>query len=176
MAVELSTLDLLDELSAERLGQHGFAAEPLTLEITESSLLSDVPRVLAAIGHLHWLGVSLSLDDFGTGYSSLSYLRRLPLSELKIDLSFIADILHEAHEAHDDEIVKSTIDLGRNLGVRVVAGGIENSEVMNRLIEVGCHVAQGYGISRPLEVQEFDTWLASTSWRVPRIGRNPARN
>jgi len=177
VAVNLSTLDLLDELLAERIAhrleQHGLAPELLTLEITESSLLSDVPRVMATIGHLHRLGVSLSLDDFGTGYSSLSYLRRLPVSELKIDRSFIANILLEAH---DDVIVKSTIDLGHNLGLRVVAEGIENSEVMDRLIEVGCDVAQGYGISRPLEVENFDTWLATTSYRVPRIERDPAHN
>lgn len=175
VAVNLSTLDLLDELLAERIAhrleQHGLAPELLTLEITESSLLSDVPRVMATIGHLHRLGVSLSLDDFGTGYSSLSYLRRLPVSELKVDRSFIANILLEAH---DDVIVKSTIDLGHNLGLRVVAEGIENNEVLDRLIEVGCDIGQGYGISRPLEVKKFDTWLATTNYRVPRIERDPA--
>jgi diguanylate cyclase (GGDEF)-like protein len=175
VAVNLSTLDLLDELLAERIAhrleQHGLAPELLTLEITESSLLSDVPRVMATIGHLHRLGVSLSLDDFGTGYSSLSYLRRLPVSELKVDRSFIANILLEAH---DDVIVKSTIDLGHNLGLRVVAEGIENNEVMDRLIEVGCDIGQGYGISRPLEAGKFDVWLATTNYRVPRIEHDPA--
>jgi len=177
VAVNLSTLDLLDELLAERIAhrleQHGLAPELLTLEITESSLLSDVPRVMATIGHLHRLGVSLSLDDFGTGYSSLSYLRRLPVSELKVDRSFIANILLEAH---DDVIVRSTIDLGHNLGLRVVAEGIENNEVMDRLIEVGCDIGQGYGISRPLEVEKFDIWLATTSYRVPRIEHDPAHS
>jgi len=177
VAVNLSTLDLFDELLAERIAhrleQHGLAPELLTPEISEPTLLSDVPRVMATIGHLHRLGVSLSLDDFGTGCSSLSYLRRLPVSELKIDRSSITSILLEAH---DDVIVKSTIDLGHHLGLRVVAEGIENSEVMDRLIEVGCDVAQGCGISRPLEVEIFDTWLATTSCRVPRIERDPAHN
>jgi EAL domain-containing protein (putative c-di-GMP-specific phosphodiesterase class I) len=176
VAVNLSTLDLLDELLAERIAhrleQYGLAPQLLTLEITESSLLSDVPRVMATIGHLHRLGVSLSLDDFGTGYSSLSYLRRLPVSELKIDRGFIANILLEAH---DDVIVKSTVDLGHNLGLRVVAEGIENSEVMDRLMEVGCDIGQGYAISRPLEAKKLDRWLATTAYSVPRIELDTVR-
>jgi diguanylate cyclase (GGDEF)-like protein len=176
VAVNLSTLDLLDELLAERIAhrleQHGLSPELLTLEITESSLLSDVPRVMATIGHLDRLGVSLSLDDFGTGYSSLSYLRRLPVSELKVDRSFISNILLEAH---DDVIVKSTVDLGHNLGLRVVAEGIENGEVMDRLIEVGCDIGQGYAISRPLDAVKFARWLATTNYIVPRIQFDPVR-
>ena len=127
---------------------------------------------MATIGHLHRLGVSLSLDDFGTGYSSLSYLRRLPVSELKIDRSFISNILLEAH---DDVIVKSTVDLGHNLGLRVVAEGIENGEVMDRLLEVGCDIGQGYAISRPLDSAKFARWLATTSYIVPRIQFDPVR-
>lgn len=95
------------------------------------------------------------------------------MSELKVDRSFVANILLEAH---DDVIVRSTIHLGHDLGLRVVAEGIENNEVMDRPVEVGCDIGQGYGISRPLEAEKFDTWLATTSCCVPRIEHDPARN
>jgi diguanylate cyclase (GGDEF)-like protein len=164
IAVNLSTLDLLDELLAQRithrLEQHGLQPDHLTLEITESSLMVDTPRTMATIARLHELGVVLSLDDFGTGYSSLSYLRRLPVAELKIDRSFVANILIEPQ---DEVIVRSTIDLGHNLGLIVVAEGIENSAVLDRLSILGCDVGQGYGISRPLPIDRLNAWLRTTS-------------
>ncbi|MGB0112448.1 MAG: bifunctional diguanylate cyclase/phosphodiesterase [Ilumatobacteraceae bacterium] len=164
LAVNLSTHDLLDTKLAERVEDHlrrnGVDPAMLTLEITESSLLIDAPRARATINELHEVGVRLSIDDFGTGYSSLSYLRRLPVGELKIDQSFVANLLIDEQ---DEVIVRSTIDLGHNLGLVVVAEGVENNEVLERLREFGCDVAQGYCISRPLPPEQLMSWLATTS-------------
>jgi len=163
LSVNLSTHDLLDRRLADRVQQHLSSndVDPsmLTLEITESSLLIDAPRARATIDELHEIGVALSIDDFGTGYSSLSYLRRLPVGELKIDQSFVANVLLDEQ---DEVIVRSTIDLGHNLGLVVVAEGVENNEVLERLRELGCDIAQGYCISRPLAPVHFLSWLAMT--------------
>jgi diguanylate cyclase (GGDEF)-like protein len=163
LSVNLSTHDLLDRRLAERVQEHlamnDVDPSMLTLEITESSLLIDAPRARATINELHEVGVSLSIDDFGTGYSSLSYLRRLPVGELKIDQSFVANVLLDEQ---DEVIVRSTIDLGHNLGLVVVAEGVENNEVLERLRTLGCDVAQGYCISRPLAPGHFLSWLATT--------------
>ncbi|HRB01959.1 MAG TPA: EAL domain-containing protein, partial [Ilumatobacteraceae bacterium] len=126
LAVNLSTHDLLDELLPERvlrhLDRHDVDPALLTLEITESSLLIDAPRARTTIERLNQHGIRLSVDDFGTGYSSLSYLRHLPVSELKIDRSFVANVLFDEQ---DEVIVRSIIDLGHNLGMQVVAEGVE---------------------------------------------------
>jgi diguanylate cyclase (GGDEF)-like protein len=170
LSVNLSTHDLLDRRLAERVQQHLTSndVDPsmLTLEITESSLLIDAPRARSTINELHEVGVSLSIDDFGTGYSSLSYLRRLPVGELKIDQSFVANVLLDEQ---DEVIVRSTIDLGHNLGLVVVAEGVENNEVLERLRELGCDVAQGYCISRPLAPGHFLSWLATTGHPSRRV-------
>jgi diguanylate cyclase (GGDEF)-like protein len=170
LSVNLSTHDLLDRRLAERVQQHlttnDVDPSMLTLEITESSLLIDAPRARATINELHEVGVSLSIDDFGTGYSSLSYLRRLPVAELKIDQSFVANVLLDEQ---DEVIVRSTIDLGHNLGLVVVAEGVENNEVLERLRELGCDVAQGYCISRPLAPGHFMSWLATTAHPSRRV-------
>jgi len=163
MSVNLSTHDLLDTRLAERVDEHlrhnDVDASLLTLEITESSLLIDAPRARSTIGELNEVGVHMSIDDFGTGYSSLSYLRRLPVGELKIDRSFVANVLLDEQ---DEVIVRSTIDLGHNLGLQVVAEGVENNEVLERLREFGCDVAQGFCISRPLGARHLMSWLATT--------------
>ena len=172
LAVNLSTHDLLDTKLAQRVEQHLSAnrvdASMLTLEITESSLLIDAPRARATINELHEVGVRLSIDDFGTGYSSLSYLRRLPVAELKIDQSFVANLLLDEQ---DEVIVRSTIDLGHNLGLVVVAEGVENNEVLERLREFGCDIAQGYCISRPLDPGHFNSWLENTN--LPSLKADP---
>jgi len=170
LSVNLSTHDLLDSRLADRVQRHLMSndVDPsfLTLEITESSLLIDAPRSRATINELHEIGVGLSIDDFGTGYSSLSYLRRLPVGELKIDQSFVANVLLDEQ---DEVIVRSTIDLGHNLGLVVVAEGVENNEVLERLQTLGCDVAQGYCISRPLAPDHFMSWLATTGHPSRRI-------
>ena len=172
VCVNLSTLDLLDDglpgRIERRLEEHGLAPGRLTLEITESSLMADTPRTMATVTRLHDLGVSLSLDDFGTGYSSLSYLRLLPVTELKIDRSFVANVVLDAH---DEVIVRSTIELGHNLGLRVVAEGVENEPVLEHLRGLGCDLGQGYGISRPLDGEKFRRWLAATPHHVQRTER-----
>jgi diguanylate cyclase (GGDEF)-like protein len=163
LSVNLSTHDLLDTRLAERVLGHLEAndVDPgmLTLEITESALLIDAPRSRATIDDLHELGVRMSIDDFGTGYSSLSYLRHLPVRELKIDQSFVANLLIDEQ---DEVIVRSTIDLGHNLGLEVVAEGVENNEVLEQLRRFGCDVAQGFCISRPLTADLFIAWLNTT--------------
>ncbi len=170
LSVNLSTHDLLDRRLSERVQGHLMDndVDPslLTLEITESSLLMDGPRARATINELHEIGVGLSIDDFGTGYSSLSYLRRLPVGELKIDQSFVANVLIDEQ---DEVIVRSTIDLGHNLGLVVVAEGVENNEVLEHLRLLGCDVAQGYCISRPLAPVRFMSWLAATGRPSRRI-------
>ena len=172
LAVNLSTHDLLDTKLAQRVDEHLSAnrvdASMLTLEITESSLLIDAPRARTTINELHEVGVRLSIDDFGTGYSSLSYLRRLPVAELKIDQSFVANLLLDDQ---DEVIVRSTIDLGHNLGLVVVAEGVENNEVLERLRAFGCDVAQGYCISRPLDPGHLLAWLSTTS--LPSLKADP---
>ena len=170
LSVNLSTHDLLDRRLADRVQHHldinRIDPAMLTLEITESSLLIDAPRSRATIDELHEVGVSLSIDDFGTGYSSLSYLRQLPVGELKIDQSFVANVLLDEQ---DEVIVRSTIDLGHNLGLVVVAEGVENNEVLERLRQLGCDVAQGYCISRPLAPEHFLSWLAATGHPSRRV-------
>ena len=172
LAVNLSTHDLLDTRLADRVQAHldanGVDASMLTLEITESSLLIDAPRARSTINKLHEVGVRLSIDDFGTGYSSLSYLRRLPVGELKIDQSFVANVLLDEQ---DEVIVRSTIDLGHNLGLVVVAEGVENNEVLERLRAFGCDVAQGFCISRPLTPEHLISWLATT--KLPSLKADP---
>ncbi len=169
VSVNLSTHDLLDEQLPTRiehlLAEHGTPPERLTLEITETALLADTPRTMTTIQRLSALGVRLSLDDFGTGYSSLSYLRRLPVAELKVDQSFVKNLLLDEQ---DEVIVRSTIDLGHNLGLQVVAEGIENGPVLARLGELGCDIGQGYGISRPLAPELFMTWLQTTDYAIAR--------
>jgi diguanylate cyclase (GGDEF)-like protein len=162
LAVNLSTHDLFDGRLPDRvrgyLTSNGVAAESLTLEITESSLLVDAPRTRATIDELHGVGLRLAVDDFGTGYSSLSYLRRLPVQELKIDQSFVSGMLDDPQ---DEVIVRSTIDLGHNLGLRVVAEGAESDAVLARLSEFGCDVAQGYVIAPPMSADDLVAWVTS---------------
>ena len=169
LSVNLSTHDLLDTRLPERVQRYLEAnqVDPsmLTLEITESALLIDAPRSRATINDLHAIGVKMSIDDFGTGYSSLSYLRQLPVRELKIDQSFIANVLIDEQ---DEVIVRSTIELGHNLGLEVVAEGVENNEILEQLRRFGCDVAQGFCISRPLAANHFMSWLHATG--------HPSRN
>ena len=176
VAVNLSALDLHDDQLASRVDEHlsdvGLDAGKLMLEITESALMVDSDRTMSTIERLDLLGVRLSLDDFGTGYSSLSYLRYLPVSELKIDRSFVRELLVNTH---DDVIVRSTIDLGHNLGLRVVAEGIENTRVCDKLAALGCDSGQGYGIARPLASSSFDMWLETGGHEVQMVAaRRPA--
>ena len=128
----------------------------LTFEITENLFLSDFDRVADVLEYIHFLGVELSIDDYGTGYSSLSLLRRLKVSELKIDQSFIKDV---THNKDDEVIVHSTIELAHNLGLKVVAEGVENEDTLNLLKKLGCDTIQGVWISKPLPAKEFNAFI-----------------
>jgi EAL domain-containing protein (putative c-di-GMP-specific phosphodiesterase class I) len=160
LAVNLSARNLLEaDLVgdiARLLVDSGVPPQSLTLELTESSIIGDRFESLAVLDALAGLGIQLSIDDFGTGYSSLSRLRRLPFHELKIDKSFVTTML-----ANDDDlaIVSSTIDLGRNLGLVVVAEGVEDKTTWGRLLQLDCNAAQGYHFSRPLPADQLESWL-----------------
>jgi len=128
----------------------------LTFEITENLFLSEFDRVSDVLEYIHSLGVELSIDDYGTGYSSLNLLRRLKVSELKIDRSFIKDV---AHNKDDQVIVHSTIELAHNLGLKVVAEGVETEDALDLLKKLGCDIIQGFLISKPLPVEEFSAFV-----------------
>ena len=160
VAVNLSTRNLLDthlpDTVGELLARWEVPARLLELEITESTILADPVRAMQVLSRLDGMGVRIAIDDFGTGYSSLAYLKRLPVDELKIDKSFI---LGMDESENDAVIVRSTIDLGRNLGLRVVAEGVESAQAWSRLSQLGCNVAQGYYLSRPVPAEELTEWL-----------------
>jgi len=120
-------------------------------------VMSDPQRAVDVLADLRALGVRLSLDDFGTGHSSLAYLKRLPLDEVKIDRSFVTDM---AEDEDDAVIVRSTIDLARNLGLDVVAEGVETLEVLDVLAGLDCGAAQGYFLSRPVAPEALAAWVA----------------
>jgi diguanylate cyclase (GGDEF)-like protein len=162
VAVNLCARSFLDgqllEDIPELLEEHDVNAKQLALEITESMIVGDPERARSVLEQLSQLGISLAIDDFGTGYSSLAYLRHLPVDEIKIDKSFV---LHMADNDSDEILVRSIIDLAHNLKMRAVAEGVEAASSMLRLGELGCDVAQGYHISRPLPVDQLERWTAS---------------
>ncbi|RFU45433.1 bifunctional diguanylate cyclase/phosphodiesterase [Paraburkholderia sp. DHOC27] len=154
-ARELIQSTLPDTFNA-LLQKHAVAPEMLWIEITESAIMDDPNHAIETLDRLHALGIRLAVDDFGTGYSSLSYLKRMPVDELKIDKSFVMGMT----EHKDDEtIVRSTIDLAHNMGLKVVAEGVESEEVLMRLHELGCDLVQGYHLTRPLPPMKLEAWL-----------------
>ena len=163
IAVNLSTSDLtnprLPVMVATLLREHHVPAARLKLEVTESAVMQDAARALAVLDELAAMGISLSIDDYGTGYSSLSYIKRLPVSEIKIDRSFVT---HLATSEEDNILVRSTIELGHNLGLTVVAEGVEDAESLRRLRAYRCDAAQGYFISRPVPVAALEQFLGSS--------------
>ena len=163
LSVNLSTRDLLDQDLPQKfdalLVKHQVPAEAFCLEITESAIMDDPQRALATLDRLSALGFKLSIDDFGTGYSSLAYLKRLPVDELKIDQSFVKSMENDPDDA---KIVRSTIDLAHNLGLSVVAEGVENSRTWDMLRELNCDQAQGYHMGKPMPADAFANW--SVGW------------
>jgi diguanylate cyclase (GGDEF)-like protein len=164
IAINLAAANILDsalpDAVAERLAHHGVPGERLTCELSEHTVMADPRRAGEVLERLRALGVRLSLDDFGTGHSSLAYLKRLPLDELKIDRAFVAGI---AGDENDAMIVRSTIDLARNLGLHVVAEGVEGADVLQCLRSLHCHEAQGFHLSRPLPADGLVEWLVRRS-------------
>ena len=171
MAVNLSARNLHDmtlPASIEaRLKESGVAAEHLKLEITESAVMSNPSDGLAILTQLDRMGVILSIDDFGTGYSSLAYLKQLPVDELKIDKSFVMDM--EENE-NDAVIVRSTIDLAHNLGLKVTAEGVESQDALDLLVVLGCDRSQGYFMGRPMPEEKLREWLKTSSWAQAALG------
>jgi EAL domain-containing protein (putative c-di-GMP-specific phosphodiesterase class I) len=162
IAVNLAAANILDaglpDAVAERLAKWGVPGDRLTCELSEHTVMGDPRRAHDVLDRLRALGVRLSLDDYGTGHSSLSYLKRLPLDEVKIDRAFVAGIVGDTNDAL---IVRSTIDLARNLGLEVVAEGVEGADVLDRLRSLRCHEAQGFHLSRPLPADALADWLLS---------------
>jgi EAL domain-containing protein (putative c-di-GMP-specific phosphodiesterase class I) len=162
VSVNLSVRNLLDRDLADEiermLSAHALPAEALHLEITESMIMSDPDRAVATLTGLSALGVRLSIDDFGTGYSSLANLSRMPVQELKIDRSFVMSMLRDDS---DLIIVRSTINLGHDLGLEVIAEGVEDKPTLDYLALLGCDKVQGYYISRPVAPDAFARWLGS---------------
>jgi diguanylate cyclase (GGDEF)-like protein len=171
VAVNLSALDLFDtELPtfiSGLLSEAGLPPSRLVLEITESAIMKDTAYALKILRDLKRRGVVLAIDDFGTGYSSLAHLKRLPVDELKIDKSFVQNLTESATD--DLVIVRSTIELGHNMGLIVIAEGVETLESWDILKRLGCDMAQGYFMSPPLPAAQFREWFARSPW-----GASPA--
>ncbi len=141
--------------------------EHLILEVTETSMMDNLTKSLATLQRLNEIGVLLSIDDFGTGYSSFSYLQQLPVHELKIDRSFITDMLGGSNS---ERVVNAMIKLGGELGMHVLAEGIETREVYRRLVEMGCEYGQGFHIARPMPFRTILLWIKSVATRKLATG------
>jgi diguanylate cyclase len=164
VAVNLSARNLLDRSLpddvARMLDDAGVPADGLSLEITERMIMADPERAIANILRMSSLGMRLSVDDFGTGYFSLANLRRLPIDDLKIDSSFVSPMLHSES---DLIIVRSTINLGYDLGLRITAEGVEDAPTLERLALLGCDLAQGFHIGAPMDATAFEVWLTQSA-------------
>jgi diguanylate cyclase (GGDEF)-like protein len=169
LAVNISSEDIgdsrFDSRVASLLSRHQLPPSLLTLELTETGFIEDPTRALMMLSALAALGVGLSIDDFGTGYSSLSHLARMPVDEMKIDRSFIQSLESDPEFA---TVVRSAIDMGHGLGLKVVAEGIESAAAANRLREFGCDIAQGYLYAKPVPLPEFEAWMKGKT-RMPIV-------
>jgi EAL domain-containing protein (putative c-di-GMP-specific phosphodiesterase class I) len=170
MSVNLSMYNLHDVQLIEHILdlQEKWELRPgaMIMEVTESVIMGDSPNVTTVLNALSDHGIHFSIDDFGTGYSSLSHLKRLPVNELKIDKSFVKEVDKDNDDA---AIVRSTVDLAHNMGLRVVAEGVESLECLKSLKDLGCCQAQGYFIARPAPPEEIIPLLESKSWPLRRI-------
>jgi len=165
LAVNLSAHDLRDPSLLDRIkglfATWGARPDWIQFELTESALMVDPTGALETLGRLKQLGVELYIDDFGTGYSSLSYLQKLPVDSIKIDQSFVSSMI----DSEDSSIiVRSTIELGHNLDLGVVAEGVESERIWNDLARLGCDTAQGYFVSRPMPSERFKEWECASRW------------
>jgi EAL domain-containing protein (putative c-di-GMP-specific phosphodiesterase class I) len=169
VAVNISAKSLLDQSlpSKVQAALDRWHVDPrfLKIEITESSIMADPAHALAICSMLQSMGVRLSVDDFGTGYSSLTHLRELPIDEIKIDKSFVGAMTTSEADA---AIVRTVIDLGHNLGKQVCAEGVEDEPTWRMLADLGCDLAQGYWIARPMPGPDLMKWLVDTSWGLKK--------
>ena len=168
VAVNLSARNLLDrELPADVarvLQRHGLAAERLVLEITETTMMSELDVVEDVLAQLRRLGVELSVDDFGTGYSSLAFLQRVRVNEVKVDRSFVAGL---ADSASDRALVRATVQLAHSLGARAVGEGVEDEALAGVLRELGCDYGQGYHLGRPMPADDLRALLGMQPATAP---------
>ena len=166
MSINLSARDLIDPELPARVGallhEHQVPPGAMCLEITESAIMDDPNRAQQTLEQFHDMGLKMSIDDFGTGYSSLAYLKRLPVHELKIDRSFVMNMHRDAQDA---KIVRSVVDLAHNLGLKVTAEGLEEAAAWGLLGELGCDIAQGYWIAKPMPAEQLPQWVAA--WQPP---------
>jgi diguanylate cyclase (GGDEF)-like protein len=170
-ARQVANLDLPNQIQ-EALAAHSLPGEALVVEMTESSLMSDTVRTRTVLSQLRAAGVGLSIDDFGTGYSSFTHLRDLPVSEIKIDKSFVtAAPTSTANTA----IVKSTIELAHNLGLDVVAEGVESELCLDILTDMGCDLVQGYLLARPMPASDLLAWSATNALARDPLARDAGR-
>ncbi len=167
ISMNLSVRDLQDpylvETFTEQLAALQISPRWLELEITESAVMTDPVHAMEVLARLSAMGLKLSIDDFGTGYSSLSYLKKLPVDAIKIDKSFVIGM---AQDENDAAIVRTSIDLAHNLGMEVIAEGVESEQALLRLIKLGCDTVQGHYISRPLSAEELEQWLNQSTWNL----------
>ncbi|MGA7595160.1 MAG: EAL domain-containing protein [Gallionella sp.] len=172
MSVNLSARSLHDpqlpKMIAEVLKATGTEPDQLMLEVTESAIVLDPKSAEENLAALSQMGNKLSIDDFGTGYTSLASIRRLPVNEIKIDKSFVTNMLVDKKDAM---IVRTVIDLGHNFGLTIVAEGVESIEVLNALAELGCDEVQGYLVSKPLVCDQFKSWLSTCPYHIGPAGK-----
>jgi EAL domain-containing protein (putative c-di-GMP-specific phosphodiesterase class I) len=173
MSVNVSATDLIDSALPERvletLAAHRLDPSALVVEVTEDTVMADRARSLQVLLRLREVGVGVSVDDYGTGHSSLSYLRDLPISELKLDRSFLQAVPVDTHNA---AIVRSTVQLAHALGLPIVAEGVEDAEALGWLRDIGCDIGQGFHLCRPLPMDELRSWLPSHA--APGTGAQPS--
>jgi len=167
VAVNLSVRNLQDPRFPDKVAAliEDNCGDPsrLQLEITETAIMADPGRALDVLNRLSAMGVKLSIDDFGTGYSSLAHLKQMPVDELKIDKSFVTGMMDDESDAM---IVRSVIDLAHNIGISVVAEGVETEAIYNRLKAMGCDAVQGYYMSKPVSVEGLVEWVRNSDWRL----------
>jgi EAL domain-containing protein (putative c-di-GMP-specific phosphodiesterase class I) len=142
-----------------------FPLDRLTLEITESAIMVDPEHGKSVLIKLHEAGIRFSMDDFGIGHSSLGYLKDLPITQLKIDKSFVIGF----SEPRNAAIVHAALEMGHNLGMHVTAEGIEDEATFLALRDLGCDTGQGFFFSKPLPPDKFSTWLRTSTWKLPRL-------
>jgi diguanylate cyclase (GGDEF)-like protein len=168
ISVNLSMRNLQDPSIADQVGrqllENRMPTSVLIVEITESSIMADSARILQSLESLAAAGIGISVDDFGTGYSSFTHLRQLPVREIKVDKSFVMNMTRDAGDA---AIVRSVIDLGRNLGLQVVAEGVESADAWRQLAAWGCHRIQGYHLSKPMPADAATAWLMDRPTKGP---------
>lgn len=165
VAVNISAVNLQDkgfpEVVAAMITEYEVPSHLLELEVTETAIMNEPILAIENIRKLAHIGIQMSIDDFGTGYSSMAYIQKLLVAKIKIDKSFVMDM---GSQEKDEVIVRSTIDLAHNLGLKAVAEGVENQAAWDKLRELGCDSAQGYFMSKPLSAEKFMEWVQSSPW------------